>query len=132
LGDGLALLISIAFATATVITRRHAHVIGIAEASLGALWALVGIGSTINPMYVTSRLQGFSPMPWCHSKGYVPISIQKFGTELRPRPTVIDRVAVERANDLARRRCRAMSISTYGRTKGLELSNEPVACCVSC
>lgn len=54
IGDGLALLISVAFAIATVITRRHAHVRMSPAVCLGVAIAAVVSGSLASGYFVTA------------------------------------------------------------------------------
>jgi drug/metabolite transporter (DMT)-like permease len=54
IGDGLALLISVAFAVATVITRRHAHVRMSPAVCLGVTIAAIVSGSLASGYFVTA------------------------------------------------------------------------------
>mgnify|MGYP002776329419 CR=1 FL=1 len=53
-GDGLALLIAVVFACATVITRRHAHVAMMPAVCLGTLIAALVSGSMVNSFGVST------------------------------------------------------------------------------
>ena len=54
-GDGLALLIAVVFAGATVITRRHAHVVMMPAVCLGTLIAALVSGSMVHSFSVSTK-----------------------------------------------------------------------------
>jgi len=55
IGDGLALLIAVVFACATVITRRHAHVVMMPAVCLGTFIAAVVSGSMVHSFGVSAK-----------------------------------------------------------------------------
>lgn len=58
-GDGLALVIAVAFATAMVVTRRHAHVAMLPAVALGTTFAAVVGGTLAGSLAVSLADQGF-------------------------------------------------------------------------
>jgi drug/metabolite transporter (DMT)-like permease len=70
IGDGLALLISVVFAIATVITRRHAHVRMSPAVCLGMLLATCVSGKMAGTYFVTS-----SDMAWLFAFGAINLGL---------------------------------------------------------